>query len=118
MQDYTLTSRRPKEPVYAAVIISSVQEVSGVTTYMVDKVNTHMIDSSNISSVRSLFRKLARIAHVSESLGKLNKTPEWLPDQTPYSAKKARRLSASPTDDQLPSPVRRGEDAFSLGSSG
>ena len=108
VQDYTLTSHKPKEPVYAVVIVSSVQEVSGVTTYMVDKVNTHMINSSNISSVRSLFRKLARIAPVSESDGKLNKTPEWLPDQTPYKAKKARRLSASPTDDQLLSPVRRG----------
>ena len=106
VQDYTLTSRRPKDAVYAVVIISGVQEVSGVTTYMVDKVNTHMIDSDNISSVRSLFRKLSRIAQVSESHGKLNKTPDWLPDQTPYKAKKTRRLSASPTDDQLPSPLR------------
>ena len=106
VQDYTLTSRRPKDPDYAVVIISGVQEVSGVTTYMVDKVNTHMIDSDNISSVRSLFRKLSRIAQVSESHGKLNKTPDWLPDQTPYKAKKTRRLSASPTDDQLPSPLR------------
>ena len=107
MQDYTLTSRKPKEPVYAVVIISRVQEVSGVTTYMVDKVNTRMIDSTNISSVRSLFRKLARIAQVSESHGKLNKTPEWLPNQTPYTAKKARRLSASPTDGSMPSPARK-----------
>ena len=118
VQDYTLTSRRPKEPVYAMVIVSSVQEVSGVTTYMVDKVNTHMIDKSNISLVRSLFRKLARISQVSESHGKLDKTPEWLPNQTPYTAKKARRLSASPTDDLLASPLRRGEDASSVGSPG
>ena len=47
------------------------------------------------------------IAHVTESHGKLNKTPEWLPDQTPYAAKKARRLSASPTDGSMPSPVRK-----------
>ena len=107
VQDYTLTSRNPKEPVYAVIIISSVQEVSGVTTYMVDKVNTRMVDSSNISTVRSLFRKLARIPHASESHGKLNKTPDWLPDQTPYKAKKARRLSASPTDGSMPSPVRK-----------
>ena len=94
------------------VIISSVQEVSGFNTYMVDKVNTHMVDGSNMSSIRSMFRKLARIAHVSECHGKLNKTPEWLPDQTPYTAKKARRLSASPTDDQLPSPVKFRGDAL------
>ena len=89
------------------VIISSVQEVSGVTTYTVDKVNKRIIDGNKIPSVRSLLRKLARVAHVSESPGKVNKKPNWLPDQTPYSAKKARRLSASPTDDQLASPVRR-----------
>jgi hypothetical protein len=112
VQDYTLTGRKPKEPVYAVVIISSVQEVSGFNTYMVDKVNTHMVDGSNMSSIRSMFRKLARIAHVSECHGKLNKTPEWLPDQTPYTAKKARRLSASPTDDQLPSPVKFRGDAL------
>jgi len=108
VQDYTLTSPRPKDPVYAVVIISSVQEVSGVTTYMVDKVNTHLIDSSNISSVRSLFRKLARLAQASGSDEKLNKTPDWLPHQSPYTAKKARRLSASPTDAEMPSPVTRG----------
>ena len=108
VQDYTLTSRNPKEPIYAVIIISSVQEVSGVTTYMVDKVNTRMMNSSNISTVRSLFRKLARIPHASESHGKLNKTPEWLPDQTPYAAKKTRRLSASsPSDGSMPSPVRK-----------
>ena len=49
VQDYTLTGRKPKEPVYAMVIISSVQEVSGITTYMVDKVNTRIIDGNNIS---------------------------------------------------------------------
>ena len=73
-----------------------------------------MIDSENISSVRSLFRKLARIAPTSENREKLNKTPEWLPDQTPYAAKKAKRLSATPTDAEMPSPVRRRGDADSL----
>ena len=114
VQDYTLTGRKPKEAVYAMIIISSVQEVSGVTTYMVDKVNTHMIDKSNMPSMRSLLRKLARIAHVSESHGKLNKTPEWLPNQTPYTAKKARRLSASPTDEQMPSPAKTSASASLL----
>jgi len=111
VQDYTLTGRNPKEAVYAMIIISGVQEVSGVTTYMVDKVNTHMIDKSNMPSIRSLCRKLARIANASESHEKLNKTPEWLPDQTPYTAKRARRLSASPTDEQMPSPAKTSASA-------
>ena len=116
VQDYTLTARKTTEPVYAMIIISGVQEVSGVTTYMVDKVNTHMIDKSNMPSIRSLFRKLARIAHASESHEKLNKTPEWLPDETPYTAKRARRLSASPTDEQMPSPAKTSASASLWGS--
>ena len=56
VQDYTLTGRKPKEAVYAMIIISSVQEVSGVPTYMVDKVNTRLTDKSNMPSILSLFR--------------------------------------------------------------
>ena len=59
---------------------------------MVDKVNTNMIDSSNMLSIHSLFRKLARITRVSENQGKLNATPEWLPDQTPHTFEEDGRL--------------------------
>ena len=104
VQDYTLTGRNPKEPMYAMIIISGVQETSGVSTFMVDKVNTHMVDKNNISMIRSLFRKLARISCTPERPEKPNKSPEWSPDQTPYAAKKARRLSQSPTDQNMPSP--------------
>ena len=104
VQDYTLTGRNPKEPVYAMIIISSVQEASEGLTYMVDKLNTHMIDKDNIETIRSLFRKLARIFTAPDVPGKYNKTPEWLPDQTPYRAKKTRRLCESPTDQDMPSP--------------
>ena len=103
VQDYTLSGRNPKEPVYAMIIISSVQEASGVNTYMVDKVNTHMVDKDNMPMIRSLLGKLARISATSEGKEKL-KTPEWLPDKTPYTAKKARRLSDFPTDQDMPSP--------------
>ena len=86
------------------IIISSVQEALGVNTSMVDKVNTHMVDKDNIPTIRSLLRKLARISSTPEVEGKPNKSPEWLPDKTPYTAKKARRLSESPTDQDMPSP--------------
>ena len=106
VQDYTLTGRNPKEPVYAMIIISSVQEASGVNTFMVDKVNTHIVDKDSIPTIRSLLRKLARISSTPEVEGKPNTSPEWLPDKTPYTAKKARRLCESPTDQDMPSPGR------------
>ena len=106
VQDYTLTGRNPKEPVYAMIIISSVQEASGVNTFMVDKVNTHIVDKDSIPTIRSLLRKLARLSSTLGVEGKPNKSPEWLPDKTPYTAKKARRLSEAPTDQEMPSPGR------------
>ena len=104
VQDYTLTGPNPKEPVYAMIIISGVQETSGENTFMVDKVNTRIVNKDNIPTIRSLLRKLARIPATPEVQGKANKSPEWLQDKTPYTAKKARRLSASPTDEDIPSP--------------
>ena len=43
VQDYTLTGSNPKEPVYAMIVISNVQEASGVNTFMVDKVNNTVL---------------------------------------------------------------------------
>ena len=106
VQDYTLTGPNPKEPVYAMIIISSVQEASGVNTFMVDKVNTHMVRKDHIPTIRSLLRKLARISSTPEVQGKPNNSPDWLPDKTPFTAKKTRRLSESPTDLDMPSPRR------------
>ena len=104
VQDYTLTGRNPKEPVYALILISSVQEASGFNTLMVDKVNTHIVCKDNMATMRSLLRKLARISSTPEAREKPNKTPEWPAGETPYTAKKARRLSQSPTDQDMPSP--------------
>ena len=106
VQDFTLTSSRPKETVYALIVISSLQEASGVHTYMVDKVCTHMVNKDNIPTIRSLLRKLARASCTRASRDKLNKAPAWLPDQTPYTAKKAKRLSQSPTEQDMHSPGR------------
>ena len=104
VQDYTLTGRNPREPVYAMIIISAMQESLGVKTFMVDKVNTRMVDKENMPIIRSLFRKLGRIYSSVEGEGKPNKSPDWLPDRTPYTAKKSRRLCESPTDQDMPSP--------------
>ena len=85
------------------IIISSVQEASGINTFMVDKVNTHIVNKDNIPAMLNLLRKLARCSSTLETQGKLNKSPEWLQDKSPYTAKKSRRLSQSPTDGDMPS---------------
>ena len=102
VQDFTLTGRNPKEPVYALIIISSVQERSGVTTFMVDKVNTDMVHKDNIESIRGLLRKFAGISSMPEVEGKSKKLSE-LPfeEVSPYKAKRARRLCDFPTDPEL-----------------
>ena len=107
VQDFTLTGRRPKEPVYALIVISSVHVVEGGSpslTYMIDKVS--LITPETIPTLRSLLRKLARIPIASQCEGKPNSTPDWQNDKTPYTAKKARRLGISPTDDAMLSPLR------------
>ena len=106
VQDYTLTGRKPKEPVYALIVISSVHEGKGDNprhTYMVDKVSIQQ--SEYIPMIRTLLRKLGTVATDSECKGKVNSTPDWRNDQTPFSAKKTRRLSDTPTDEDYPMPA-------------
>ena len=111
VQDFTLTGRRPKEAVYALIVISGVHDVevnledSPRRTYMVDKVNL-VTQPESIPMLRSLLRKLARIPTTSQCEGKPNSTPDWSNDKTPYTAKKARRLGVSPTDSEMPSPSK------------
>ena len=103
VQDYTLTGRKSSDPVYAVIIVSGVNHAAGRNTYMVDKVDTNIIDKSNVPTLRSLLRKLARVKCASTPTGKLNKAPDWLTQATPFTAKKARTLGVSPTDGASPS---------------
>ena len=106
VQDYILTGGNPKEPVYALIIISSVQKDLDVNTFMVDKVNTHMVRKDNVPTIRNLRRKLARISSTQGLQEKPNKSLDWLSDKTPYKAKKTKRLGESPTDQDMPSPPK------------
>jgi hypothetical protein len=105
VQDYTLTGRKPGEAVYALIVISSVHEDSGDSarlTYMVDKVEVK--NGEDIPTIRALLRKLTQIFTTEACKQNPNSTPDWSKEQTPYKAKKTRRLSYSPTDADLPSP--------------
>jgi len=107
VQDYTLTGRKPKEAVYALIVISNVHESSEDSmhlTYMVDKVQ--LKDADEIPTIRAMLRKLTHTCTSRPSKEKLNSAPDWSKDQTPYSAKKTRRLCYTPTDDSLPSPTQ------------
>ena len=91
VQDYTLTGRKSSDPVYAVIIVSGVNHAAGRNTYMVDKVDTNIIDKSNVPTLRNLLRKLARVKCASTPTGKLNKAPDWLTQATPFTAKKKKK---------------------------
>ena len=100
VQDYTLTSRKAKEALYALVVVSSVHEREGVFTYMLDKVS--IIDGPGaVPTLCNLLHSLESISNKTLCSDKANATPEWREDMTPYSTKKPRRLSYSPTDDPI-----------------
>ena len=104
MQDFTLTNRKPKDPVYALIIISNVHfndSSNENLTYMVDKVGM-LRNSDDVPLMRRLLRQLAQTTCSGSS-----STPRKPPfrEEGPYSAKKARRLCDTPTDATLPSPT-------------
>ena len=74
VQDYTLTGRKSNQAVYALIVISNVHEASGEApgyTYMVDKV-TIIERPDDVNTIRTLLRKLATVAIMSEGKGKPN----------------------------------------------
>ena len=107
VQDYTLTGRKPNEPIYALIVISSVREApegNNSLIYMVDKV--HPLPQADIGEVRALLRRLARFAMTSSSTAGTPSSPRWEAGRRPYSAKKARRMGYHPTASPLASPQR------------
>ena len=89
VQDYTLTGRKPKEAVYALIVISNVHEESENSArlnYMVDKVQVQ--SGEDIPAIRAMLRKLMQIFTTEPCKQKLNNTPDWSKEQTPYNAKK------------------------------
>ncbi len=71
--------------------------------YMVDKVGDKLAET-DIPMMRNLLRKLAHMSMTRQNATKNNVKPDWKPN-TPYPQKKARRLSYTPTDANLESPV-------------
>ena len=63
---------------------------------MVDKVQ--LIDKDRVATFASVFHTLCRLSLRYKDDGNARSAARWEGDQTPYHAKKARRLSYSPTD--------------------
>ncbi len=107
VQDYTLTTCRATEPMYALIVISSVRQVpesDNAHVYTVEKVQP--VSLADVVPLRPLLRRLAQFAITASSSTAKQGTPiKWTPDRTPGSAKKARRLGAHPTDSEIPSPT-------------
>ena len=100
VQYYSLSSRKGKEPVYAVVALASAHDSGNGLTIMVDKV--HCLDKDRVPAVRSVFQKLCLLSLRYRDDGQAASTPSWEGEHTPRHAKKARRLSASPTDVDMP----------------
>ena len=107
VQDYTLSGRRPNEPVYALLVISSVRaaaEGGDAYNYMVDKV--HPLTKAEVGEIRPLLRRLRSFAMKSSSTAGTLTSPQWTPGHSPWSARKTRRLGYNPTASPLASPEK------------
>ena len=99
VQYYALSPRKGKEPVYAVVVLASAHDSGNGMTIMANKV--HCLDNDQVPAVRSVFQKLSLLSLRYRDDGQAASMASWEGEHTPYNAKKARRLSASPTDDGL-----------------
>ena len=99
VQDYTLTARRPTEPMYALVIISSVRKAPGDDNghiYMVDKVAP--VSLADIPTILQILKRLSMFAkQASQSTASHQSPAKWDDGRSPASAKKTRRLGQHPT---------------------
>ena len=101
VQDYTLTARRPTEPMYALIIISSVRKAPGVDNghiYMVDKVAA--VSLADVLTILQILKRLSMFAKQASQTTATHRSPaKWDDGRSPASAKKARRVGQHPTAD-------------------
>ena len=98
VQNYTLTSRKAHQPTYAMVVLGSSHVTEGVTTFMMNKVQP--LASADVAATQKLFGKLsllAKKAGIAMDTSPTSRDDTW----TPFHAKKARRLTCTPTDDSM-----------------
>ena len=103
VQDYTLTTRRPTEPMYALIVISSVRkapEDDSGHIYMVDKVVP--VQLTHVPAILQVLKRLGMFAKQASQTTATHRSPaKWEEGRSPASAKKARRLGQHPTAEAL-----------------
>ena len=105
VQYYSLSPTCGREPVYAIVVISNVVEHGDKTTiYMIDKV-AKVEDKSMRVEIIKHFKKLSWPLGESEGHDSKRKSHLFSPTstETPYTVRKTRRLSLSPSDASIAS---------------
>ena len=105
VQYYSLSPTCGREPVYAIVVISNVVEHGDKTTiYMIDKV-AKVEDKNMRVEIIKHFKKLSWPLGESEGHDSRRKSRTFSPisTETPYTVRKARRLSFSPSDASIAS---------------
>ena len=98
VQDYTLTARRPTEPMYALIIISSVRDAPGDDSehiYMVEKVAPVLLET--VPTILQILKRLSMFAKQASQTTATHHSPVWDEGRSPASAKKSRRLGQHPT---------------------
>ena len=95
LTDFLLSPPKPGHPQYALVLISSMTEKG--PTYTVDKVQP--LNGDVVADFRTMMRKLYHISRSLKFEGTPKRPVQW--PSTPYTGRKTRRLSASPTADHL-----------------
>ena len=104
LTDFLLAPSKPGHPQYALVLISSMTNASAEAdssqqgpTYTVDKVKP--LNADVVADYRTMMRKLYHISRSLKFEGTPKRPVQW--PSTPYTGRKSRRLSASPTADHL-----------------
>ena len=99
VQDYTLSARRPNEPMYALIVISSIRSAPGgdnAHIYMVEKVAP--VRPADIATLRPVLKRLSAFAKTaSESTALYTSPVKWEQGRFSGSAKTSRRLGYHPT---------------------
>ena len=99
VQYYTLSSRKGQLPTYAMVLVGSSHVTGGITTFMINKVQT--LASTDVGAIQKLFGKLSLLgkkAAIAMDMSAKSPSASWSDDGTPFKAKKARRFALSPSD--------------------
>ena len=98
VQFYTLSASKPRESIYALVVLGSSHVAQGVVHFMMNKV--YRFAASDMEAIKKHCRKLwslCRKAAVLQSTPASQKRDASSPN-TPFQAKRTRRLCLTPTD--------------------